>query len=167
MTHLYLDLGSDVLSVWNFCFLSKQTSGGIVKRWLFPQATKIIKKGKQKQNLKLFWWFAVVWGNCKTGVMTNNNNNNNNNNILLLLWAKETILPIMLTPNCCNFWTFQQRTAGWNVIIIQELSHCTYLFFCVSELNFEIICNLPDQYLRTWEDKKINIWLNFHCSLCS
>ena len=46
-----------------------------------------------------------------------NNNNNNNNNILPLLWTKETILPIMLTPNCCNFWTFWQSNAGWNVII--------------------------------------------------
>ena len=121
VTHHYLDLGSDVTSVWNFCFLRKQTSGGIVKSWLFLQATKIIKKTKQKQNLKLFWWFAVVWGNCKTGLMTNNNNNNN---ILPLLWAKEATLPIMLTPNCCKFWTFRQRTADWNVIIIQELSHC-------------------------------------------
>ena len=51
VTHHYLDLGSDMSSVWNFCFLRKQTNGGIVKRWLFPQATKIIKNKNRNRTL--------------------------------------------------------------------------------------------------------------------
>ena len=50
VTHHYLDLGSDMSSVWIFYFLRKQSSGGIVKCWLFPQATKIIKNKNKTFN---------------------------------------------------------------------------------------------------------------------
>ena len=41
MTHHYPDLGSDVSSVWNFCarFSGGETTGSIVKCWLFSQDT--------------------------------------------------------------------------------------------------------------------------------